>query len=131
MMKRRAIIAAMLFVVGTAVYLMVSGAPRRVHVVTIGTEFCLLAIVTFFLCASSVRPLHRVIGAAVSVAIIAVGSTWLSSRVIAALNPLEPMYFAMAVIGFSIQALIFVGVVWTLDFAVKHLQTRAAPSIQR
>ena len=89
-MKRRAIIALVLFIAGTAVYLTVSGAPPRVHLVTIASELCLFAVVTFFLCASSTRSLYRIVGATVSIAAISAGSTWLSSNVIAALNPLEP-----------------------------------------
>ena len=119
-MKRRAIIAVILFVVGTAVYLAVSGAPSRVHGVTIASEFCLFAVVTFFLCALSIRALYRIVGAAVSVAVISAGSTWLSSKVIATLNPLEPRYFVMELAGFVIQALLFAGIVWSVALAIEH-----------
>jgi|GEM_PF-5194945 len=120
MMKRRAIIAGIVFIIGTAVYLMASGAPLRVHGVTIPAEFCLFAVVTFFLCVSSIKVLHRMIGAALGVTMLAVISTWLSSKVIAALNPLEPIYFVMGLVGFVVQSVVFAGVVWTIDFAIEH-----------
>src|ERR1700756_4569576 len=125
-MKRRAIIAVILFAIGTAVYLFASGAPPRVQVVTIATEFCLFAGVTFFLCALSMKPIRRMVGAAVSVAIIAIASPWLSSNVISALNPLEPMYFVMGLSSFAIQALVFSGVVWLVDFTIDNMRSGGA-----
>ncbi|MEA2325262.1 MAG: hypothetical protein QOE68_221 [Thermoanaerobaculia bacterium] len=120
MIRRRTIVAVIVFIIGAAVYLMASGAPPRVHVVTMASEFCLFALVTFFLCVPSMKAVHRMIGAAFGVTLLAVISTWLSSKVIAALNPLEPIYFVMGLVGFVVQAVVFAGVVWTIDFAIEH-----------
>lgn len=122
-MKRRPVIAAILFFIGVAVYLVASGAPLRVHVVTIATEFCLLAAVTLFLTSSSsMKMVHRIVGLALCLGLLAFVSAWLSSKVIAALNPLEAKHFAMTFVWFAVQALLFAGVVVAIDFAVAHLR---------
>ena len=43
---RRTVIAAVLFVLGAAVYLTRSGAPPRVHLVTVLIELALAAVAT-------------------------------------------------------------------------------------
>jgi hypothetical protein len=107
MMKRRTIIAGIVFIIGAAVYLTVSGAPLRVHVVTIPAEFCLFAVVRFFLCAPPMKAAHRMIGVALSVTMLALIWTWLSSKVIAVLNPPEPIYFVMGLFLFVVQSVVF------------------------
>jgi hypothetical protein len=97
---------------------------------TIASEFCLFAVVTFFLFASSTRRLYRIVGVTLSVAVISAVSTWLSSNVIAALSPLEPMYFVMALAGFGYQALLFVGVVWAGDFTIEQVRKGMTASVQ-
>lgn len=120
---RNVISAAILFFIGVAVYLIASDAPLRVHVVTIATEFCLLATVTLFLFASSsMKMAHRMVGFALCLGVLTLVSTWLSSKVIAALNPLEAKHFAMTFVWFAVQALLFAGVVVAIDFAVAHVR---------
>jgi hypothetical protein len=128
MIKRRTVIATILFFIGVAVYLIVSGAPLRVHVVTIVVEFCLLATVTSFLIASSMKMAHRIVGLVLGLGVLTLVSTWLSSRVIAALNPLEVTHYAITFIWFAVQALVFAGVVLAIDFAVAHVRRADAAS---
>jgi hypothetical protein len=130
MMKRRTIIGGIVFIIGTAVYLMASGAPLRVHIVTIPAEFSLFAVVMFFLCGQSMKAVHRMIGAALGVTMLAIVSTWVSSKVIAALDPLAPIYFVMGLVGLAVQAIVFAGVVWALDFAMQYTRRRATASEQ-
>jgi hypothetical protein len=130
MMKRRSVIATILFSIGVAVYLITSGAPLRVHIVTIATELCLVATVTLFLTASSSMA-HRLTGLALGVGILALVSTWLSSKAIAALNPIEAKHFAMTFAWFAIQALLLAGVVVVIDFGIAYVQSDASASAEQ
>lgn len=131
MKTRRTSIAAILFALGVAVYLIASDAPLRVHVVTIAVEFCLLAAVTLFLTATSMKMTHRLVGIVLSVGVLALVSTWLASKVIAALNPIEPRHFAGTLVWFGVQALLFSGGVLAIDFAIAHRERDVIASPDR
>jgi len=126
MTNRRVVIAATLFVIGVVVYLAASGAPLRVHVVTIAIGLLLATTVTFFLCSPPLGTSHRLVAFVLSVGAIAVASTWLSSTVIAALYPPRIMHFVITFAAFLLQSLIFAAAVWTIDFAVGHLSKRSS-----
>jgi hypothetical protein len=123
---RRAVIAAVLFVAGMVAYLSMSGAPLRVQMVSLATDFCLVAIATYFTCATSLSPRQRMIGVTVGVVVVSVITTWLSSKVIASLTPLEPIYFGIDLVGSAINATVIIGVVWLLDFVIELLMNRRA-----
>lgn len=131
MKTRRALIAATLFALGVVVYLIASDAPMRVHVVTIVVEFCLLAAVTLFLTATSMKMPRRLVGIVLLVGVFAIISTWLMSRVIAALNPIEPRHFAGTLVWFGLQALLFSGVVLAIDFVAAHRERGGIASPDR
>ena len=124
MKSRRAAIAAVLFVTAMAVYLLMSGAPLGVKVVSVVTDFCLVVVATYFTCATSLSPTKRMFGVTVGVVVVSVFTTWLSSKVIAALTPLEPVYFWMDLGGSAIKATVVIGIVWLIDFIIDAVTSR-------
>ncbi len=124
MKKRRVVIAAVLFIIGMAVFLMMSGAPLRVKVVSAVTDLFLVIVATYFTSATGLSPAKRMYGLAVGVGIVSVFTTWLSSKVIAALMPLEPIYFWMDLAGSTIKATLVVGIVWLIDFVIEGVVRR-------
>jgi hypothetical protein len=122
--KRRAIIAAVLFALGVVVYLTQSGASQRVHFATVLTEFALAAVATFFLSGTSIAPWRRVVGMVIGLTCVSLLTTWLSSKVIAALAPVDAWYFAMDLVATFLKATVLVGVVWLVDFTIELILIR-------
>jgi hypothetical protein len=122
--KRRVAIAAVLFVLGAVVYLTQSGAPLRVHLITVPTEFALAAVATYFLCVMSLRPWRRVVGMIVGLICVSLITTWLSSKVVAALTPLDGWYFVIDLGATFLKATILIGAVWLIDFMIELVVSR-------
>jgi hypothetical protein len=118
--KRRAVIAAVLFVMGVMVYLTLSGAPQRVHLVTVPTELGLAAVATYFLCASSLTPWRRVIGLIVGLTCVSLVATWLLSKVIVALRPLDAGYVVVGIGATFLKAAVLMAAVWLIDFLIER-----------
>lgn len=124
MKRRRLIIGAILFVTAAAVYLVYSGAPLRVHVVTLSTEFALAVIATYFFSAASMAGRQRLVGMLAGLTIVSLATTWLSSKVITAFTPLDRWYFATGLAATFLKAALLVGVIGLVDFAIGVLGRR-------
>lgn len=122
--KRRAAIAAVLFVLGAVVYLTQSGAPLRVHLITVPTELALAAVATYFLGVMSISPWRRLVGMIVGLTCVSLITTWLSSKVIAALTPLDGWYFVMDLGATFLKATLLIGAVWLIDFVIELVVSR-------
>jgi hypothetical protein len=115
MMNQPQRIAVLLFLAGSAVYLTMSGAPARVRIVTLTADAVLLMIGCWFAWRRSLTPAQRFVGGIAGVALWSAATTWLMSRVIAALNPLDARSFGLGFVASLVQALLFIGVVWLID----------------
>lgn len=117
--KRRAVIGALLFVLGAVVYLTVSGAPPRVHLVTVPAELALAAVATYFVSVVSLAAWQRLVGLIIGLTCVSLVTTWLSSKVVAALTPLDAWYFVVGVGAAFIKATLLIGAVWLIDFTIE------------
>jgi hypothetical protein len=123
-MKRRIIIASVLFVIGTLVYLSLSRGPMRVQLATVPVQLVYLLSIS---CLAWVAPLgtRGRLGALLgTVFVMSTLSTILDSFVIMALRPLHPVYFATGFLGFLIEGLLFLGLTWLVDCGIEALQIR-------
>lgn len=122
-------IAVVLFLIGSGVYLAFSGAPVRVQIVTLTTDGVLLMIAGYFSWRRSLTPTRRVIGGWVGIAIWSVATTWLMSKVIAALNPLDGMSFGAGFVASVVQASLFIGIVWIIDRCVHRFHSSKSAKV--
>lgn len=129
-MKRRILIAFILFAAGAAAYLSFSGAPPRVHFVRLPLQFVLLgaASVIAWLPRLSVR--SRTLGVAAVLLMVTVVGTWLMGKVIAAFIPLDALSFVMVGIGFTIEAVAFLAITFGVDRVIAWL-SRSPASVLR
>jgi hypothetical protein len=118
MKVRRAVISLTLFVTSLVALLRFSRAPLKIDMVWASTHFVLVSVVTFFLCATFLSPAARMIGTTIGVVMTSVITTWISSKFTASLRPLEPVYFAVDLFTFGIEAMVVIGVVWGIDVAL-------------
>jgi protein TonB len=124
MKRQRLVIGAILFAIGTAVYLTFSGAPLRVHLVTLPMELALTIVVSYFFSATAMARSARLFGTFAGLTLVSIVETWLSSKVIAALAPLDMWYFVMGLGTTFLKGMLLLAVMWLIDYAIDVLGRR-------
>lgn len=122
--RRRILIATLLFTAGVAVYLTQSGAPPRVHIVTVLTEFALAAVSAYFVSNTTLRPSSRLSGMVAGLVGVSLVTTWASSRVIAALNPLQGWHFVLDLGATFLKATLLVATIWIIDTGFEFIKNK-------
>ena len=123
-MKRKLVVASVLFVLGALVYLFLSRGPVRVQAVTVPVQLVYLLSISYLTWVPSLRRRARVVALLGTVAVMSAVSTWIDSLVIMALRPLHPVYFLIGLIGFLIEGLLFLGLTWLIDRGLEALKIR-------
>jgi hypothetical protein len=125
-MRRKLLISAVLFGIGTALYLSVSSGPLRVRSVTVPVQLIFLAGAC---CAVWAPAIPRRFRLQVLVGVVAVASaiaTWIDSRVVLAFFPLQPSYFVTRFFAFLVEALLFLGAVALIDRVLSSREARGS-----
>lgn len=130
-MLRKLLLTLLLYILGAAVYLSLSRAPLRVHVVELPFHFVFLGLAVLVASASSINRPRRGIALALLVLVGSILLTILSSRVIHALYPVHPLYFVGSFALLVVELLVVLGLVWLLDRGLASATRPRQPSEPR
>lgn len=120
----RLTIAALLFVVGLAVYVPASGAPRRVHLVFILGQALFLPSISYVAWALAASLRKRLLLLLLVVAMLAPLSAYASSLVIRKVE-FHPIYVLMDFVGLTLEGALFLGLTWGCDRTLSLVRTIA------
>lgn len=116
--RNKLLIAALLFLSGTAIYLSFSDGPPRVRAATLAVQFIFLASLGSAAWAGSLKRSSRILAIVGVVILGSAGATYVDSLVIYGLYPLTPTYFVIGLTAFLLEASLFLSSVWFIDRAL-------------
>lgn len=123
-MNQRSIIAVILILLGIAIYLLTSESSVRVQLLTVLEQLLFLLTISCIAWASSFKRGPRLLALLMVVIIGSAVTTYLDSFFIKALIPLHPLHFASRIVGFFVEALLFLGGAWLIDRAIMSIRTK-------
>lgn len=126
----RLAIAALLFVVGVAVYVPASGAPPRVHLVFILGQALFLSLISYVAWALDASLRKRLLLLLLIVALLAPLSAYASSLVIRKIE-FHPIYVLMDFFGLTVEGALFLGLTWGVDRTLTLVRAIAQRSTGR
>lgn len=113
--RRRIAIALVASLLGVILYLYLSRGPRMVQFATVSVHLPFLLGVAWVAWRPTLSVGRRALGIFLLVALSSTASVFVDSLVIKALSPLHPIYFVLGLLGFSIEACLFLGCIWLID----------------
>lgn len=127
-MRQKILFTLLLYILGAAVYLSVSGAPLRVHAVELPFHLIFLLLVALIVSTASLSHQRRWVAFGLLVLLGSLLLTVLRGRVIHALYPLHPAYFIGGFVALTVELLVVLGLLWSVDRALLFLARRRQPT---
>ncbi len=128
-MRRQLVIALALFALGTVVYLLQSGAPPRVHFVTVPLQFLLLIGGVAIAWALSLQRSRRVLALLLLVGLMGPIWAYAMSTVVLKLEPFSPAFLFPVTLALGAELLVFLALVWLLDWVGGRLRRHSGTSV--
>lgn len=125
-MKRKLFVAAVLLVLGTLAYLLLSRGPSRVHVITVPLQLCFLSSLSLVAWKPKISRLMRLMVLLITVLVFSIVGTYLDSLVIRVFSPLHPIQFLLGFVAFLIEAVVFLAATWIIDLGVNAFSQKRA-----
>lgn len=129
--NRRLLIALLLYLLGVGIHLAHSNAPWRVHAVAIPLQFILLMSMSLLTWWPGLALSSRVLSFMLLILVGSLTWTFLLSKVIMAIYPLEPAFFVRASLALTVELLLFIGVTWAVDYSLRSAMVRMKATNRR
>lgn len=121
-MRRQLILALGLFVVGTTAYFLQSGAPPRVHFVTVPLQFLFLVGGVAIGWMQPLPTTRRIVALLLFTGLMGLVWTYSLSTVVLKLEPFNPAFLVPATLALGGELLAFLALVWAFDWSIKRLR---------
>lgn len=123
-MNRKLVLSVVVVLIGMIVYVAASDGPLRVRAVVVPVQIVYLLSVAYLAWVPKLDLVKRLSVIGMTVMLGSLTSVWLDSLVILKLRPLTPTAAAVGVLGYTLEAALFLLGVLMLDRVVGRVSTR-------
>lgn len=121
-MNRKFALSVVLVMIGVIIYVAASDGPWRVRAVAVPVQIIYLLSVAYLAWVPKLDLAKRIIAICMTVMLGSAAAVWLLSFVIMALRPLTAGAIALGVVGYTLEALLFLLGVFMLDWVVGRVR---------
>lgn len=126
-MNRKFALSVVLVMIGVIIYVAASDGPWRVRAVVVPAQVVYLLSVAYLAWVPKLDPVKRFSVICMTVMLGSLISVWLDSLVIMAFRPLAAAAVAVGVLGYTLEAALFLLGVLMLDWVVGRVRGPSEP----